>query len=191
METNGVKGLLINFASMEEGRRQWIGRQERKCTYWPASAYSYWSVAVAVECLRVSTGGTSETCPKMYFCLRLARFLLISAVFCVGKRHKFGNVISFIVLFELFLGYRIWGVDRRIVSQVSAPKMRRGWCEICSEGTTNSLDLCKTWRRRCTWISALLSCNWSTWWESLILEYSKDKIYCKWRCLWQAVWVSV
>ena len=33
---------LTNLASMEEeGRRRWIGRQERKCTYWPASACSY------------------------------------------------------------------------------------------------------------------------------------------------------
>ena len=70
----------------EEGRRRWIGRQERKCTYWPASACSYWSAAVTVECLPVSTGGTSETCPKMHFSLRLARLLLVSAVFCVGKR---------------------------------------------------------------------------------------------------------
>ena len=39
---------------------------------------------------RVSTSvygwDTPETCPKMHFSLRLARLLLVSAVFCVGKR---------------------------------------------------------------------------------------------------------
>lgn len=118
---------------------------------------------------------------SVYGCLRVGHLKLVQkCIFVCGSRvfsssllfsalvsgHKFGNVISFIVLFELFLGYRVWGVDRRIVPQVSAPKMKRGWCEICSEGITNSSDPCRTWRRRCTWISALLSCNWSTWWES-------------------------
>lgn len=38
----------------------------------------------------VSTGGTPpETCPKMHFCSRLARILLISAVFCVGSFDEF------------------------------------------------------------------------------------------------------
>lgn len=38
----------------------------------------------------VPTGGTPpETCPKMHFCSRLARILLISAVFCVGSFHEF------------------------------------------------------------------------------------------------------
>jgi hypothetical protein len=47
--------------------------------------------------------------------------------------------------------------------QVCAPRMRRDWCEICSEDTTNSFDRYRIWRRRCTWDLALLLYSWSTW----------------------------
>lgn len=61
-------------------------RQERKCTYWLASALSYWSAArcdVEHTSLRV---GPRQRLPKMYIFLSLARFILISSILCIGKR---------------------------------------------------------------------------------------------------------
>lgn len=67
--------------------------QGRKCNYWPASALLYWSVIASVAAvatvLAARSGGTTinptTNPPKMYFCLRLARLFLISAILCVGK----------------------------------------------------------------------------------------------------------
>lgn len=67
--------------------------QGRKCNYWPASALLYWSVAASVAAmvsvLAARSGGTTinptTNPPKMYFCLRLVRLFLISAILCVGK----------------------------------------------------------------------------------------------------------
>lgn len=74
---------------------------------------------------------------KMHnICSRLGRILLISAVFCVGSYDQF-SFLSFLLSSSFVLIVNV-------VSQVSAPRMRKDWCETCSEVTTNSLDPCRT-----------------------------------------------
>lgn len=75
---------------------------------------------------------------KMHnICSRLGRILLISAVFCVGSFSDQFSFLSFLLSSSFVLIVNV-------VSQVSAPRMRKDWCETCSEVTTNSLDPCRT-----------------------------------------------
>lgn len=131
------------------GERCWTTAHIRtRASYW----FSGMVFAMRREFIHSEIQSWACVPPKMFFSLKLFRYILISSILCIGKCP--------ICIHPLTIQQTI---QKHFVLQDSALKMKRNWCAISSGVTTSSSGQYKIWQKKFTSDLDWLLFNLSMW----------------------------